>query len=249
MAAPRPLRNPPITEALVDIRFAGTPPDETVLEPLRRQLAGRYPQVEARRAMQADFKVEKKELKGGPVADLGFVGLFFKSANEKLLAQFRRDGFTLNQLSSYVDAPRLFSEALDLWTRYAELVKPEAVIRLALRYINRLNLPLNDQDDLERFLLAAPNLPVGLGGGITDFISRVSSRDRERRITTIVTQKLLQPSKDDGTVPLILDLDVFTDGTLDCSAMNLQRHLEELRAVKNTAFFGSLSEETIKLYE
>jgi uncharacterized protein (TIGR04255 family) len=248
MAAPRHLRNPPITEALVDIRFVGDQPDEERLEPLKRQMADRYPQLEIRRALRADFTVGKAGALKGDTQDLGFHGLYFKSRDETSLVQFRRDGFTYNRLQPYTDAPTIFSEALDLWVRYAELVAPVAVSRLALRYINKLNLPLNHQDDLTRFLLAPPMLPEGLDASVTDFTTRIAAHGK-RGIVAIVTQKLGNPPEAGGPVPLILDLDVFKINAIETDRAHLLDHLEELRSVKNLAFFGSITEDAVKLYE
>ena len=56
----------------------------------------------------------------------------------------------------------LLDEALRLWTRYAEIVHPAAVTRLALRYLNRLDLPFKDGDEFQKFLVAVPSCRTAL---------------------------------------------------------------------------------------
>lgn len=78
MAVPRPLRNPPITEALVDIRIAHRAGvSAATLAPLRDELATRYPEVEEHRKGEATFSVTPHGVDTA-TRDHGFAGLFFK---------------------------------------------------------------------------------------------------------------------------------------------------------------------------
>ena len=94
--------------------------------------------------------------------------------------QFRTDGFTFNNvgLGKYMGGEALLTEALRLWSRYAEVVKPSAVIRVALRYLNRLNLPMRKGDEFAVYLTKPPELPAARLK-ISNFLSRiVAHRDR-----------------------------------------------------------------------
>ena len=152
----------------------------------------------------------------------------------------------MNRLAPYTGGDGLVEEALALWRQYTAVVHPEAVSRLAIRYINKLALPREDGDSLERFLLAPPIVPDGLPQRVTDFMTRVVVVDSATRITTIVNQALsLSPG---GPVPFILDLDVFKPETLPTDSAHIDRHLQSLRIPAKQAFFGSLTEETVSLY-
>jgi uncharacterized protein (TIGR04255 family) len=52
-----------------------------------------------------------------------------------------------------------------MWPRYGEIVKPKSVVRIALRYINKLEFSPSDDlsNHLQTKLLLAPNLPQHIG--------------------------------------------------------------------------------------
>ena len=241
------LANPPISEALIDIRIAGAEPSQEVLKSLGSSLKDRYPRMDERRAFEAKVSPAKGSVES---KDRGFFGYFLQSQDEKTTVQLKKNGFTLNRLNPYTGGDRLVEEALGLWQQYANVVRPEAVSRLAIRYINRLDLPFKDGDGLERFLHAPPIVPQGLPQRVTDFMTRLVVVDSATGITTIVNQVLnLAPG---GPVPFILDLDVFKLATLlatlPTESAQLDRHLQSLRTAAKSAFFGSLTEETVNLY-
>ncbi len=65
----------------------------------------------------------------------------YVSEDEVKLVQFRLDGFTFNRSKPYTSWEQVFPEAFGLWKEYVSLAAPEFVNRIAVRYINRLDLP------------------------------------------------------------------------------------------------------------
>ena len=118
--------------------------------------------------------------------------------------------------------------------------------RLALRYLNRLDLPLRSGDEFRRFLTSSPELPEGAPQRVRGFLSRIIARD-ESGATAVVTQKL-DPA-DGFPVTVIVDVDVFFLEELGTHSEDLHRFLEMLRNVKNRTFFALLTEEAVKLYQ
>lgn len=246
MTTPRTLRKPPIREALIDFRIAvDSTIDADRLSTLRNVLAD-YPIVEEKRQFKAEVRVAKGEIAAPAVADLGFAGLFFRTADRSRLAQFRRDGFTLNQLDAYRNADDLVREGLRLWALYADVVKPVAVTRLAFRYINSLALPYRDGDSFERFLTAPPAGPPDPRlQNVSSFLSRVVCHEEDR--VAVVTQKL-ETTISDSSTPVTLDIDVFVAREVEPHADALLPILEVLRSLKNRIFFALLTDEAVELY-
>jgi uncharacterized protein (TIGR04255 family) len=205
MGTPRPLRQPPITEALIDFRIASDPAiDAARLEPLRAALERDYPTVEERREVRAEIRIEPGGIRPS-AQDLGLNGLFFKRADGRRIAQFRRDGFTLNQLAPYTNADDLITEAMRLWPMYREAARPSAITRVAFRYINSLSLPYRPEDDFNRFLAAPPPVPPAVPQLVSTFLTRVVTH--EEPDVVIITQKL-DPSLSGDIQPITLDIDV-----------------------------------------
>lgn len=247
MARIRHLKRAPITEAIIDFRV-NTPKE---LDPrrfltLKEDLSDRYPDLQEAHRAEAGF-----ELALGKVAtharDLGLQGVFFKSADGLNIAQFRVDGFTFNRLRPYTSWEEIFPEAVRLWNLYSETASPEYVSRLALRYINRLSIPL-PVEDFSQYLTSRPMVPPDLPQVISGFLTRVVLHEPESGLAANVTQALEQ-GLDPNSVGVILDIDAFKVGEFDPRGAEIARVLEALHGFKNTIFFGSLTDAALRLYE
>ena len=195
--------------------------------------------------MRAEVRVQAGGAALPTVQDLGFNGLFFTSADARRIAQFRRDGFTLNQLTPYPGAEALIAEALRLWGLYQETVHPPAITRVAFRYINSLQLPYNHGDDFRRFLTAPADVPPEAPQSASTFFSRIVAHDDDD--TVIITQQM-DTSEPGEPTPTTLDLDVFHEGDIALPRGDLERVLRRLRLLKNRVFFASLTDEAVDLF-
>jgi uncharacterized protein (TIGR04255 family) len=246
MATPGRLTTPPITEALVDIRIATTVAvDPKIIHPLKDLFHTRYPIVEDRRRFEARLEARLGEAPDVTARDAGFHGLFLRPHDRSRLVQFRLDGFTFNQLDGYTTAEPLIAEALEFWGAFNRAVAPVAVVRVALRYINRLHLRFRDGDPFERFLSAAPRMPDGVEQDVGTFLTRVVLPIRNPTdATAAVTQRLETPTAD--TTPYTLDIDVFKEGEFPTDNQALRALFLELRQVTDRFFFSFVTDEALE---
>jgi len=89
--------------------------------------------MEQQRGFEAHFELIKGQGQLPAVQDLGLRGFFFKDSQEKTIAQFRVDGFTLNRLQPYTSWEELFSADLLNFGACTQHRKGEIVTRLAVR--------------------------------------------------------------------------------------------------------------------
>ena len=245
MAQARHLRNAPITEALIDLRVSRTanPIDETSLELLRARLQDSYPTIE--RQFVAQFHV-----KGGtpqPNPEQRFRGFMLKSHDGLSIVQFRIDGFTFNRLRPYPSWEDILPEAIRLWRIYVATASPEAIARVAVRYINRLLLPASGSR-LNDYLVGPPRVPEGYQASMAGFLTRVtlSASHGLRAIVTTASE----PSFGTSDTTIILDIDAFSDAAeLTPDDARLEPMLERLRDLKNRLFFESLTEDAVRVFE
>ena len=248
MPTPRHLKNAPITEAIIDLRVKARPDLRAEeLAAVKNQVSTRLPKVEEMRGLQATFQVLKGEGQPPVVQDLGLQGYLFKSQDEKVIAQFRIDGFTLNRLRPYTSWEDIFPQAMELWRLYLEVAKPLAVTRLALRYINHVPLPAG-VEKFENYLRAAPVIPSELPQYVSSFLTRVTIHDPEASVSAHVTQAL-QPTTDTHRLTVILDIDAYKEADLSPEDPAIERTFSQLRASKNLIFFNSLTDETLRQFE
>ena len=160
MAQPRSLNRPPIVEALVDLR-ASVPGDPKMFNALADELKDEFPGNEQRRDFEAKIEIRDGKLVLPRVDSSAFGGIRVANADQTLYVQFRPDGFTLNNMKVYMGGDQFIDKALTLWELLVEHTRPEIVSRVALRYVNRLELPLKSGDEFAQYLTSSPELPEG----------------------------------------------------------------------------------------
>ncbi len=245
MAKQRYLKNAPIVEALIDIR-AKNPSSFQVKEfsSLRETLKEDYPTVDERRLLEWKGEIAGKQI-AQTIEDKGLSGYFFKASDGKSVVQFRGDGFTFSRLAPYRKWETVLSEATRLWKLYSSKALPEVITRIAVRYINRLELllPIYDFSD---YLTAPPPIPDSLPQEVSQFLTKVVIQESD--ITANIIQALERSSTPDH-VAIILDIDVFKLRETGFDENSFWAEFEQLRELKNRIFFESITEKAARLYE
>lgn len=233
------LRRAPITEATIDIQVT-LPPDVDLaqLGAFRRGLEQRFPLVENRMRIAARLQMHKgaapEITSHGPTPD----GLLMRSEDEALVVQARLDGFSLNKLVPYSKWDVLRGQAEELWSRYVGVARPVAVKRLAVRYINRIEL--QPGVDFRESIRTVPEIAPGVPQGLPEYFMRLVI-PHESGATAIVTEASLPPTLD-APPAMLFDIDVFRLSDIPANEfVGIWPILEELRAYKNVIFFNSIT--------
>jgi len=239
--------NAPITEALLDIKVKLPPGvDLTRLAAFQEAVKDLYPTRRERSSWQGGFQVKPGELpevfppSGGPD------GYLFTSKDGKQIVQARLDGFTFNRLKPYDKWESFRDEARQQWERYREIANPEIVSRVALRYINRIEVPL-PMKDFREFILTTPEIAPKVPQGLAGFFMRLVIPDEKSKSIAIVTQTMEDPNE--RVLPLIFDIDAFQEAPLDVHGKEMWEALEQLREYKNEIFFNSITDRTRELFK
>lgn len=248
MARERYLKNAPIVEAIIDFRVrlpVGFNPEE--FSSLRKELSRKYPKIEKGQLITGsiEIKADKPIVKVEPAEDKGIQGYRFTSRDGKEVAQFRIDGFTFSRLHPYTKWEQVLDEAKRLWELYSLKASPQVVERIAVRYINRLDIPLPLRD-LEDYLTASPVLPKTLPQKLSQFLIRLVVHEED--LVAGIIQTLVKSPKPEH-LGIILDIDVFKENVGGISDENIWPTMDRLRALKNRIFFKLITEETARLFE
>jgi uncharacterized protein (TIGR04255 family) len=167
-------------------------------------------------------------------------GFLFSSADEKQLYQARSDGFTMHRLAPYESWETFRDEARRLWTLYRETARPLGVERVALRYINRLDLPLPPgelEDYLRTFPEVAPDLPQELEGFFLQLT--IAQRDLE---STLLLRELIVPPTNPGVVSVVLDIDLVRSAEIPPDEARIWSFIEALHARKTAIFEACITD-------
>jgi uncharacterized protein (TIGR04255 family) len=247
MATPRHLARAPISEAIIDCRVtspAGFNVD--AFQALKAKIGDDYPKVKELRGFEAEVRIERGQLSQS-AKQRGMVGLIFHSKNSENVSQFRIDGFTFSRLRPYTSWEQIFPEAFRLWKMYSDIVAPEFILRIAVRYINRLRIPL-PIGDFSEYLCSPPVVPPELPRQISSFLTRMVIPAADFSADATITQALEQPT-DPNFVTIILDIDVYRRRQFEVDDEKMRSEFEELRQLKDRIFFSSITEKTARLFE
>jgi uncharacterized protein (TIGR04255 family) len=239
-------RNAPIAEAILDIAVQYPVPVELGrLEAFHDQISERYPVKRNRVAWQGQIQVEEERI--AHEVRRGAQGFMFRSADDTQVVQVRQDGFTFNWLKRYDSWEALRNAARPHWERYRETFHPEAVTRLGLRYLNRIELPL-PLPDFREYILTAPEIAPGLPQGLSALFLRLEIPDMTRGLIAIITETIQAPVDEGKRLPFIFDIDIVCGATFEPSSPAIWEKFAQMRDYKNEIFFASMTERAKEMF-
>ncbi len=255
--APDPLKflKPPVCEALVDIRVQHLPLEVLPkIESLHSNFSSRFPTKKIRYEVSSSFKLEEKQITTEFKAPKT-LGYIFESSDKKKLVQFRRDGFTFNQLKpdpyeSWPGWDSIKSEAKEFWNLYSEAISLGSVERIALRYINKIVIKGSPGTgiNLDDYLTAAPQIPQSLPQTLSNYFTRVEFEFPEVNGWGIIS---IAPNPDTlpNSIIITLDIEVYQKDSIPPENDRIWSSLNQFRNAKNNIFKASLTDKALELFK
>jgi uncharacterized protein (TIGR04255 family) len=242
MQAPKHYSHAPITEALIDIQVK-LPPGVKLdnLAQVYSSIQAEYPQHEEVLLFEGQMIAGASV---GATESQSPIGYIASRDDQKQILQLRFDAFAFSRLAPYDCWENFRDEAKRLWNIYHSLIHPETIVRLALRYINRLDIPLpvsDIKDYLRTFPEVSPDLPQGLSG----YFMQLQIPQENLGIMLVLNQAIVPPPTPDF-VSLILDLELFIKEDIPHDE-KLWQILEQMHEQKNIAFEACITQRTREL--
>jgi uncharacterized protein (TIGR04255 family) len=249
MGSPTHLRNAPITEAILDIQTVyKEAPSLDSLKLFQEPIKSRYPLEQKR--VTGSFEVKFVKGAATVIQSPGLNdGYMFSSDDRKQIVQARIDGFAFSRLKPYTSWETFLPEAKELWKRYLEVVPDGVVTRLALRYINRMEIPLDKEGigNYSEYIKTHPVLAPGLPENYTGLFMRLVIPVPKSSATANITQTLEPVTS--LFVPLIFDIDVFRQMECPLNNEDIWGCFDELHSLKNEFFFRSITDKAMEQYK
>lgn len=242
-------RKPPIKEALLDIRV--NLPEDTETKNLLdfyNKVKRDFPNKQTKVESTISFQLQLKEKKPSVSSKSKPIGYLFKSEDNSRIVQARLDGFTYNMLQPYKGWKSFRNSAQGLWNLYEKMFKPVSLTRIALRYINLIEIP-SPFNDFKEYFLTAPEIAPGLPQGLSDFLMRLVLPDPKSQAIAIINEGIDKTKLSPNLFPLILDIDVFKNlESVPTKSIDIWEEFEYLRKYKNDIFIKSLTDKAKKLF-
>lgn len=245
MSPVRHLANAPVKEALIDCQFTGSWNRD--LPEVCAELAGSKGSVSDLFETLFTLTVnnEAGETKVDPSTN-SRVGKRIDFPDTRQVLQVQRTGFTFSQLEPYGSWAQVVEDARRMWATLSSNLSDLRVSRVAIRYINVIDLPIPFADFSE-YLTAAPQVPPGLPQGLSQFLIRTVSPVESDLV--VVTQSLNQGEIHADRARVVLDIDVSCADIDQLTNTTLVQTLDRLRDRKNAVFFSYLTEKTLEMYK
>lgn len=243
MAKPQHYSKAPITEAIIDVRVS--PSDQLTVSDLALMVEGdelSYPERRDHCYAEGHFQLGKDTSASASSKHTGFV---FYSEDKKQIFQARLDGFTMSRLAPYGSWTPFRDEARRLWEKYRSIVNPISINRLAVRYLNRLDLPL-PLDDFKDYLLTVPEVAPDLPQGLEGFFVRLQIPQQDIPVTLLLSEAIVEPARD-GVVSVVLDIDMYRNKEVPSDEESIWDFFEVLHDRKNDVFEACITDDTREL--
>ena len=239
--------NAPITEAIIDLRVKSRADLEAIeLDGVRQGEETQYPhstpiyQAEGTITISGDAPPTAS-------AQQQLWGYKFTSASEKSIWQSRRDGFTFSQLAPYTSWEPFRDAARRLWRLFRERTQPIAIERLAVRYVNRIDIPFSSVD-LKEFFRTSPEISPDLPQELSSYFMQLCLPQLDLNGQVLINQTIIPPPSE-GVVSVVLDIDLYSDRNVPDSEESVWEFFEKLHVRKNEIFEACITDKTRRLFE
>lgn len=240
-------KNAPVIEALIDIRtqLVGNADLGVFVKSLQKD----FPKQETLKTGVAEIQFSVSESKSSFKTSQEDVGFKLTSEISPYALQVRKDGFTCSLLeqNQYQDWLSFSSNAKKNWDKYVKLLKPQKITRVAVRYINRIDIP-SLSFKIEDYFQTYPHILTNNNADISGFFLQVQIPQIKEGGMAILNQTITQPPSA-GYTSIILDIDVFDLKIFAPKDKNLWDRIELLREQKNKLFEESITDKTRELFK
>lgn len=244
MEAQEVFNNAPLTEALLDIQVeCEVALSMETLESIHDAVKDNFPEKQKVSTLSVtwDMALDKSVSREDEP-----VGFMFKNPTTGKVFQVRKNGFTFHKLKPYENWDVFVGEAKELWDMYCQAAMPTQVVRFALRYINRVELPM-PFDAFDEYLLTGPTIADGIPQALQGLAFRVEIPFPEQEVLAIINEAI-EPGKITSHLPLIFDIDVIKTVRLSAESKEIWAIFETLRGVKDVIFFKTFTEKAKALF-
>jgi uncharacterized protein (TIGR04255 family) len=237
----------PITEAVIGIqvKLANLPPQDTFLR-LAGALAMEYPDHASLNQLQVNITQAVPPSPSAVAQTVLPSGVRITRPKNDRILHFQPSGMTFSHLPPYTSWKVFRSEGSRLWKRYVEFVKPVSVTRVALRYINQVDLPVT-RLEFEDYFEMYPHAPDGIPQDINAFFMQVQIPNLPSDLVAVINFASAG-QRVPGKAGVNLDIDVFSLAEMSCESEAVFKLLDVIRERKNHLFEACITDRTRELF-
>lgn len=249
-------KNPPITEAVCEFRFSPDEWDITWPGELYSAIKKDYPQK------PRQYQEQILEQRPDGLTHRQITKVQFLSTDGTRTVSVGPGTIAIHDLYPYSSWEQFSLRIFSVLSAYQAVINNRPLIRVGLRYINRIDLRKEKSVELDQYFSGLPNQPEEWPSQIFDFLFKfelaypdgaaarifwTSERESEKnpKETSNKTRK-----KESRGLAVILDIDVysFISGKHLISGKEVEELVTDLRQKERTLFESTITDKTRKLF-
>lgn len=241
--SPHTYKHPPIVEAVVEIRFLHAVSHDRI-EAAAHRIKASYEFLDPENTV--DFVIDAEKQKASVASQPS--GFRLASPNRDELVILRENSFICAKLAPYGGWETLERRTRRDWDLWKKSVGPARISRVGLRYINRLDVPINEATTvgIEDYFTVFPRVPEGFFASTSNYAMQISVNVKDCPFGLTINSGSV-PSPLIGHVSFGLDLDLFCESDLPQRDDEMWALLSEMRKVKNLAFENCITRKSREL--
>lgn len=227
------LQNPPIVEAVLQWVARGTV--NLSESEWKCELEKSFPEYQIYDQRRSEFEFQKN----GNSHKIGFDNtlegfrlVFPEKANPLFICQFTKDGIIFSCLQPYQGWSKTWTEAQRFWQKFEELLKPDSVSRIGLRFINQIGA--KDLSEVRKKISFGPSEFHWDSWKQEQFFYQDRMKSKDGKYFLSLT-RAANPEEGPGEMYTILDVDIYRNEPSDC-----RTEFETMRRLKNELFFKTV---------
>lgn len=240
----------PIIEAILDIQVQPAAlTSQDVFVELGAALAAEFPQSANLNINQLRVGLPVPPVETAPSIEhsVTTAGLRLLRPNERVLIIQPR-GMTFSHMPPYTSWEIFQGEARLLWERYVAFVKPEFVVRVALRYVNRIDVP-EQRFEVSDYFKLYPEIPKTIPQDMNAMFMQIQMPQHDIALDVMAAINFATAGRiNEHTSSMILDIDLFAARILTPSSEEVFKVFDQIRRRKNELFEASITEKTRGLF-
>lgn len=244
----QPYKRPPITEAVIEVRFA-EPIEFGDVAKVSADFKALYQHEEIVKnlSVQLDISAQHKNIPPAQITNQQ-AGYRLTSLDQTKILLLMPLTFAISQLAPYPGWVEFFSRFVRNWQMWKKAVAYRKISRIGVRYINRIDIPVSGPViEEEDFIEVYPHLPDVLGPmrayGVQTQLPILEIGCNLTLNSSLIQSPLL------GHVSIVLDQDIAKEVEVPQNDEAMYKLLNEIRVKKNSVFEACMTDRARELFQ
>jgi uncharacterized protein (TIGR04255 family) len=247
---PATYNNPPIVEAMVELRFVPSEPwNERLFAAVVEHMRPSYPGQPARRTqVQVQAKVQGEAVEATE-GRLSIQQVMLPTLDSRAVVGIGENVLSVHVLAPYPGWGTFLPRVRDAVAAYQEVAHPIGISLLSLRYVDQILLPAGG-GDLTDYFTCLPQRPEAMPQTLEGFHAVTQARDTVENFTAVLTlASAPSPPGSLSRLAVLYDLNMVRAFAANpCAVGDMSTHADFLHGRQRQIFEDSITSKTRELF-